>query len=166
MILFLKNVHTLEEMSHPLTVTNVCNPKLLRNISPCAIFRSGCKGTGKINRVRNSLAPMKEHNHSVDVYESDISELKNKCKAMAKQMETTRLREVFDDVTRHDLYAREVSLAECESSMYRARRETQPKVPLTASDFVDMLSTTSLGVNFKFSVSSGDQIGVVFFSMK
>ena len=32
----------------------------------CAIFRGGCKGTGKINLIRNLITPMKEHNHSVD----------------------------------------------------------------------------------------------------
>ena len=61
---------------------------------------------------------------------------------VAKQVETRGLREVFDDVTRNDLCAREISFAECESSMYRARRKTQPKIPLTVSEFVDMLSTT------------------------
>ena len=42
--------------------------------------------------------------------------------------------------------------------------KSHPKIPLTVSEFVDMLSTTSLGAHFKFSVRSGDQIGVVFFS--
>ena len=51
-----------------------------------------------------------------------------------------------------------------QSSMYRARSEAQPKIPLTASDLVDTLLTTCLGVNFKFSVSSVDQVGVMFFS--
>ena len=130
----------------------------------CAIFRDGCKGTGKINLIRNLIAPMKEHNHSVDDYKSDIFKLKTKCKTMAKQVETTGLREVFDDVTRNDICARGISFAECGSSMYRARRKTQPKVPLTPSEFVDMLSTTSFGVHFKFSVRIGEQTGVVFFS--
>ena len=129
----------------------------------CAIFRSGCKGTGKINRTRNLITPMKEHNHAVDAYKTDIYKLKTKCKRVAKEA-TTGLREVFDKVTRNDLYAREISFAECESSMYRARRQIQPKIPLTATEFVEMLSTTSLGAHFKFSVRSGDQIGVVFFS--
>lgn len=130
----------------------------------CAIFRSGCKGTSKIDRARNLLVPMKEHNHGVDDYKSDIYKLKTKCKTMAKQVETTGLREIFDDVTRNDLCARDVSFPECESSMYRARRKTHPKLPLTASEFVDMLPTTSLGVHFKFSVRCEDQVGVVFFS--
>ena len=37
---------------------------------------------------------------------------------------------------------------------------------LTPSEFVDMLSTTSFGVHFKFSVRIGEQTGVVFFQMK
>ena len=72
---------------------------------------------------------------------------------MAKQVETTGLREVFDDATRNDICARGISFPECESSMYRARRKTQPKVLLTPSEFVDMLSTKSF--HFKFSVRIG-----------
>ena len=87
---------------------------------------------------------MKEHNHAVDAYKTDIYKLKTKCKRVA----TTGLREVFDEVTRNDLCAREISFAECESSMYRARRQIQPKIPLTATEFVEMLSTTSLSVVF------------------
>ena len=64
------------------------------------------------------------------------------------------------------IYARGISFPECESSMYRARRKTQPKVPLTPSEFVDMLPTTSFGVHFKFSVRIGEQTGVVFFQMR
>ena len=83
---------------------------------------------------------------------------------VAKQVKTRGLREVFDDVSRNDLCAREISFPEYESSMYGARRKPQPKIPMKVSKFVDMLTTSSLGAHFKFSVTSGDQIGVVFFS--
>ena len=72
---------------------------------------------------------MREHNHAVEDYKADTYMLKTKCKMVAKQVETRGLRQVFDDVTRNDLCAREISFPECESSMYPARRKTQAKNP-------------------------------------
>ena len=48
--------------------------------------------------------------------------------------------------------------------MYRARKTVEPKIPLNASEFVDMIHTITFGKYFKFSVVSGDQTGVVLFS--
>ena len=62
------------------------------------LYLGGCEGTGKINRIRNLITPLKKQNHSVDDYKSEVFKLKTKCKTMAKQVETTGLREVFDDV--------------------------------------------------------------------
>ena len=129
----------------------------------CAIFRTGCKGTSKLNRLRSLITPMKQHNHSVEDYKIDVFRLKTKCKTIAKQSQTN-LRKVFDDATRNDPYAADISFVECESSMYRARRTLQPKIPLTATEFCDMLVTSSFAVNFKFSVTKGGQTAVVFFS--
>ena len=56
-----------------------------------------------------------------------------------------------------------ISFAECEAAMYRARRISQPKIPQSASDFSEMLSSTPLGVDHKFNVTRNGQIGVVFF---
>ena len=39
----------------------------------CAIFRTGCKGTCKLNRVRSLITPMKQHNHSVKDYKAMFS---------------------------------------------------------------------------------------------
>ena len=61
------------------------------------------------------------------------------------------LREVFDDITRNDPNAADISFVECESLMYRARRTLQPKIPLTAPEFCDMLlrSTLRIITNFR-----------------
>ena len=48
--------------------------------------------------------------------------------------------------------------------MYRARKTVEPKIPLNASEFGDMIHTITFGKYLKFSVTSGDQTGVVFFS--
>ena len=130
----------------------------------CAIFRNGCKGTSKLNRTRNLIAPMHPHNHEVSEYKADVNQLKTNCKTVVKQVQSSSLRQVFDDVTRNNPCARDVSFAECESAMYRARRTCQPKIPLTAAEFLDMLGTTALGVHFKLSVSSENQTAVIFFS--
>ena len=48
--------------------------------------------------------------------------------------------------------------------MYRARRTLQPIIPQTASEFSDLLPTTTFGEYYKFSVRCGDDVGVVFYS--
>ena len=48
--------------------------------------------------------------------------------------------------------------------MYRARRMIQPKIPLTAKERIDMLSTTQYMKYFKFAARCEDQIVAVFYS--
>ena len=74
------------------------------------------------------------------------------------------LRKIFDDVTRDDPQACEISFSECESTMFRARKTLEPKIPQTALEFSDMITTTNFGKYYKFSVSVGNEIGVVFIS--
>ena len=129
----------------------------------CAIFRTGCRATSRLNRETNLITPLKNHDHSVDLYKTQVYQLKTKCKSVAKNSQTN-LRMVFDDVTRRDPGACHISFPECESSMYRARRMIQPKIPLTANEFIDMLTTTQYMEHFKFAAISGDQIAAVFYS--
>ena len=129
----------------------------------CAIFRTGCRATSRLNRETNLITPLKNHDHSVDLYKTQVYQLKTKCKSVAKNSQTN-LRMVFDDVTRRDPGACHISFPECESSMYRARRMIQPKIPLTANKFIDMLPTTPYMEHFKFAARSGDQIAAVFYS--
>ena len=130
----------------------------------CALFRSGCKGTSKLNRTINLITPMHLHNHEVSEYKTEVHQLKTKCKTVAKQVQTSSLRNVFDDITRNNPCARDISFAECESAMYRARKTSQPKIPRTAIEFQEMLGTTPLGIHFQYSVTSENQTAVVFFS--
>ena len=76
----------------------------------------------------------------------------------------SNLRKIFDDTTRTDPSALEVSFPEIESSMYRARRMLQPKIPVDASEFCDMLPGTNFGSYFQFSVVCGNQSAAIFFS--
>ena len=94
---------------------------------------------------------------------TEVFKLKSKCKSSAKSSQTN-LRKVFDDATRTDPYSCDISFPECESSMYRARRKIQPKIPLTADEFSEMLSTTPYGEYFKIHVTCGEETGVIFFS--
>ena len=104
----------------------------------CAIFRGGCKGTSKLYRSINSITPMHLHNHDVSEYKTDVHQLITKCKTVPKQVQTSNLRNVFDEITRNSLYARDISFAECESAMYRARKTSQPKIPRTAIEFLEI----------------------------
>ena len=130
----------------------------------CALFRQNdCKGTGRLNRETNLITPLTQHHHSNEDYQSNIFDLKAKCKTLAKHTQTN-LRKVFDDATRTDPSAHDVSFAECEAAMYRARRTLQPKIPQSASEFSEMLSSTHLGTYHKFTVTCDGQTGVVLFS--
>ena len=46
------------------------------------------------------------------------------------------LREVFDEVTRFDPSAHQITIRECESVTFRARRASQPKIPITKIQFL------------------------------
>ena len=81
----------------------------------CAIFRTCCKGTSRINRVTNLMTPLREHNHTVGDYMSEIFKLKTKCKSSAKSSQTN-LRKVFDDTTRTDPHSCDISFPERKSS--------------------------------------------------
>ena len=81
---------------------------------------------------------MNQHNHSVEDYKSDVFQLKAKCKSVAKHSQMN-LRKLFDDTTRHDRCAADISFVECESSLYRARRTLVPNIPPTATDFCEIL---------------------------
>ena len=108
---------------------------------------------------------MSNHSHSDTEYNGDAYELKSKCKTISKSSQGN-LRQIFNDVTRNHPSACDISFTECESSMYRARRKLQPIIPQTASEFCDMLPTSSFGEYYKFSVSCGSHTAVVFYSDK
>ena len=125
----------------------------------CAIFRTGCKGSSRINRETNLITPLRDHNHTVNDYMSEIFKLKSNCKSTAKSSQSN-LRKVFDDTTRTDPHTCDISFPECASSMYRARRKIQPKIPLTADEFCEMLPTTPYGQFFKIQVTCGEHTAV------
>ena len=129
----------------------------------CAIFRTGCKGTGRLNRVTDLITPLSPHNHNTEEYRSDVFDLKTKCKEIAMHSQTN-LRHVFYDTTRGEPSAREVTFPECESAMYRARRRLQPKIPSDAVEFCEMLPTASLGKYYQGSVTCGTDTAVIFYS--
>ena len=105
----------------------------------CVLFRQGCRATAKLNMSTNLITRMVNHNHTSSEYNSQSYKLKSKCKSIDKSSQEN-LRKVFDDLTREDPAACEVSFKECESSMYRSRRITQPIIPTTAllSHFVNI----------------------------
>ena len=92
----------------------------------CTLFRECCKGFGKLNRERNLISPLNQHNHDIEDYKAEIFQLKTKCKTIAKHTQIN-LRKAFDDVTRTEPCAFDISFRECESAIYRARRTFQPK---------------------------------------
>ena len=94
------------------------------------------------------------------MYQSEIQELKNRCKKIARKSQGS-LRKIFDDETRMDPFACQISFIECESSMYCSRRKSRPKIPLNAAELADMLPGTTYAKHHKFTVSLGSQIAVI-----
>ena len=74
------------------------------------------------------------------------------------------LRNIFDDATREDTAATSISFSECESTMYRSKRRSQPKIPETVMEFSEILPDTSFGKFYKGSVSINQQSAHIFFS--
>ena len=74
------------------------------------------------------------HNHDVEDYCTERFKLRAKCKTAAKKF-TTSLRQLFDETTRYQTSANDISFKSCESIMYRSRRETQPRIPKSALEF-------------------------------
>ncbi|KAI6660190.1 hypothetical protein LOD99_10501 [Oopsacas minuta] len=106
---------------------------------------------------------MNSHIHSVDDYDAEFYQLKTRCKTLAKRSQTN-FREVSDDATRKNPHAADISIVECESVMYRARRTLQLKIPSSAAEFCEMLATSTFKDYYKFSVSQGIQTAVIFYS--
>ena len=117
----------------------------------CVLFRSGCKGTGRLNIETNLIAQLKQHNHNIEAYQTDIYQIKTRCKTIVK-ITQINLRKVFIDVTRNDPSACDISFRECESSLYRARRTLQPKIPHTAEEFCEPVPTTAFGQSREINI--------------
>ena len=100
----------------------------------CVLFREGCKSTAKLNKSAKTVAVMCTHNHDMEDYCTERFKLRAKCKTAAKNS-TTSLRQLFDETTRYQTSANDISFKSCESIMYRSRRETQPRIPKSALEF-------------------------------
>ena len=129
----------------------------------CVLWKKGCKGTSKLNLETDLIYPNSIHNHDIESYQSEVFDLKNRCKKVARSSQGS-LRKLFDDVTRTDPSACQISFNECESSMYRSRRKTEPKIPLNAGEFSEMLPGTTYAQHHKFTISLATQIAVIFYS--
>ena len=83
----------------------------------CVLWKKGCKGTSKMNLDTDIIYPSSIHNHDIELYQSEVYDLKTRCKKVARSSQGS-LRKLFDDVTRTDPYACQISFNECESSMF------------------------------------------------
>ena len=142
-----------------------CKVKQNKTYLKCVLFRDGCKATAKLDMDTNLISPIASHNHGLVEYKSASYELKSKCKIKARNSQDS-LRKIFDDMTREDSAGSSVSFSECESSMYRSRRMLQPKIPANATEFSEMLPTTTFGQFCRSSVSVNNHTAIIFFSNK
>ena len=87
----------------------------------------------------------------IEEYNADIFALKAKCRKGANS-NGDNIREIFNEVTRTDPAAHQITFKECESLMYRARCASQPKIPMSVSEFCEMIPTTSFAINLKATI--------------
>ena len=129
------------------------------------LFRDGCKATAKLNKELNLMTPINIHNHDLTMYKAETFRLKAKCMAIARTSHDPS-REFFDDATREDTAATSISFSECESTMYRSKRRSHPKIPETAIEFSEILPDTSFGMFYKGSGSINQHSAHIFFSAR
>ena len=76
-----------------------------------ALFMShSCKGTSRINLETDVITRLNQHNHGIEDYNTDVYELKTECKNNTKNSKRN-IRKVFDDRTRMDPHACEISFS-------------------------------------------------------
>ena len=129
----------------------------------CVLFRQGCKSTAKLIQECNLIRLQADHNHGVAHYNDDIYIMKAKCKQAAKSS-GENLRKIFNDVTRRDVRGRAITFAKCESVMYRARRQLQPKIPETSFQLETSLPGTPYALYLKGVITVGENQAFIFFS--
>ena len=143
------------------TTTSDGDKYIHSKMTKCALFRSGFKRTGKLNRLRNFITPIKTHNHAIQHYQDEVFLLYTRCETVAKNSQTL-LRKVFDDDTRTDPCAAIISFMVCESSMHRARRTLQTKIPLTATEFCNMLTGIHLSLQISGNTGKSNSRNFIF----
>ena len=86
---------------------------------------------------------------------------------MELKKSTSSLRAVFNDTTRGEHSAEDISFKSCESIMYRAPRETQPKIPKSALEFSTIIKDCfAFNQYFKETVVVGEGCYVFFIQKK
>ena len=129
------------------------------------LYRKSCKGSAKLAKATNLIYPKSEHNHPIQDYHTEAYAIKTKCKRIA-QTSQHNLRQIFNDITRSDPSASQVTFKECESSMFRSRKILQPMIPQSAAEFCEVLPTTTFAVNLKATINVDGRVAVIFFSDK
>ena len=64
----------------------------------CVLSKKGCMGTSKLDIERDLIYPNSIHDHPIQAYNSEIYELKNHCKKIARSSQNS-LRKIFNDET-------------------------------------------------------------------
>ena len=126
-----------------------------------AVFYIKKDVSAKLDKEVNLLYPKSVHDH--ELHHTDIHLIKTKCKRIA-QTSQHNLREIFNDITRSDPSGTHVRFKERESSMFRARKILQAKIPASANDFFQLLPETTFALHLKATVTLGNRIAVIFFS--
>ena len=131
----------------------------------CALYKKQCKGTAKLDKEINLIYTKSEHNHEIQEYCAEAYAIKTECKTVS-QTSQHNLWQIFDNVTRSNPSASEVTFKERDSSMFRTRKGLYLNIPASALEFSHLLTTTKFAVKFKATVQLEHRKAVIFFSDK
>ena len=128
----------------------------------CVLHRNlnRCKGTANLNRISNLIESKHAHNRTISIYDTELYELKTKCKTAAKTSCKT-LSKDFKDTTPNHQAATLESYKNLESAMYRSRREIEPTIPRCADEFCQQIKLTQYGVYYRGEVIVGADIRIL-----
>ena len=112
------------------------------------------------------LIVKKGHNHSIEAYNSESIDLKNKLKRAAENSTLLNLREIFDEQTRNDAAGASISFPKVRSTMAKRRKTQFPGLPNTPEAFQAKILQSRFIDCFRGSVTLAENEGtaVIFIS--
>ena len=128
----------------------------------CALFRThSCKCRGKITILTNLLEISRGHNHEAEANNDEKIVLSNHIKRVS-EISSSSLREVFNHACRAFHGASCVTFQKLESSMYKRRKISQPKLPTNMFEFDEYLYESKYSNIHLKTVILTNQVAIIF----
>ena len=135
----------------------------------CTLWKTNpwnCPGKGHIYNMSSLLIVKMSHSHTIEDYNSESIDLKNKLKRAAENSTLLNLREIFDEQTRNDAAGASISFRNVRSTMAKRRKTQFPRLPNTPEAFQEKILQSHFVDCFRGSVTLEENEGsaVIFIS--